>query len=418
MRHLARLAGLLVFSWSLQVRAPLMAQDSSSIHVASTDGKVTDSLSVTDSVGADSTKSKENAHSTPTSLETALPGVKISGYAEASYTYSTAALGGGPVVGRSFDRNQDEFMPNVVKLVFDKPFASDRLNAGFHVDLLFGQNATLLQSAGLKLGDQGDIEQAFVTLNVPTGNGNGLQFKVGKWVTLMGVEVIEDVLNPNWSEGNQFLYVENFTGTGAEVDYKWNKYFDTEFRVFNGWDVVQDNNTHKSFMGRLGITPDEKTVLAVVGYTGPEQAGNDDAIRRGVNVVANRKVGSKLSMWGQFDYGKEDANPALPDPTQDAKWWAAGGWLIYDFSAKAGLALRGDYMDDEDGARTSGAPFTAPFPVNTRNKVSTGTATFNVRAWENVLVRPEIRYDHSSIADAFGDKNDQVTFGLSAAYIF
>src|SRR6266853_6965253 len=106
MRDLARLAGLLVFSWSLQVRAPLMAQDSSSTHVASTDGKVTDSLRVTDSVGADSTTSKENAHSTPTSLETALPGVKISGYAEASYTYSTAALGGGPVVGRSFDRNK------------------------------------------------------------------------------------------------------------------------------------------------------------------------------------------------------------------------------------------------------------------------------------------------------------------------
>jgi hypothetical protein len=132
----------------------------------------------------------------------------------------------------------------------------------------------------------------------------------------------------------------------------------------------------------------------------------------------NRKFGSKVSAWGQLDYGKEDANVALPDPTKDAQWWAIGGWLIYDFSEKVGLALRGDYLDDEDGARTSGGPVTAPFPVNTGNQVSTGTATLNVRAWEGMLVRPEIRYDHSTVADAFGEKSDQVTFGLSAAYIF
>jgi hypothetical protein len=92
--------------------------------------------------------------------------------------------------------------------------------------------------------------------------------------------------------------------------------------------------------------------------------------------------------------------------------------LIYDFSEKVGLALRGDYLDDKDGARTSGGPVTAPFPVNTGNQVSTGTATLNVRAWEGMLLRPEIRYDHSTVADAFGEKSDQVTFGLSAAYIF
>jgi hypothetical protein len=404
------------FSWVLAV-SPLLAQGADSTTLDSPGGGAAQTSGAATSAGSDSTPSSEVAQTKPNVLETALPGVKISGYAEASYIYSTAALPDGPVVGRSFDR-LPEFALNVVKLVLDKPFETDRLNAGFHVDLLFGQNATLIQSAGLKLGDQGDLEQAFVTLNVPTGNGNGLQFKAGKWVTLMGVEVIEDVFNPNWSEGNQFLYVENFTGTGIEVGYKWNKYFDTQFRVYNGWDVVQDNNTRKSFMGRLGIAPDGNTLLAIVGYLGPEQAANNDADRKGLNVVMNRKFGSKVSAWGQFDYGKEDANAALPDPTKNAEWWALGGWLIYDFGPKVGLALRGDYLDDKDGARTSGGPVTAPFPLNTGNQVSTGTATLNVRAWEGMLVRPEIRYDHSTIADAFGEKSDQVTFGLSAAYIF
>ena len=406
---------VLGFSWLCAV-APLLAQDSSLVG-DSLGGRATQLSGIGPAPGSDSIPSTKAAESTPSASETALWGLRISGYAQASYIYSTAALPDGPVVGRSFDR-LPQFALNVVKLALDKPFRTDRFDAGFRVDLLFGQNATLLQSAGLKLGDQGDIEQAFVTLNVPTGNGNGIQFKAGKWVTLMGVEVIEDVVNPNWSEGNQFLYVENFTGTGLEVGYKWNKYFDTQFRVFNGWDVVEDNNTRKSFMGRVGIAPDGNTLLGIVGYIGPEQAGNDDADRKGLNVVMNRKFGSKASAWGQLDYGREDANAALPDPTNDAEWWAVGGWLVYDFSPKLGLALRGDYLNDKNGARTSGSPATAPFPVNTGHMVSTGTATLNVRTWEGMLVRPEIRYDHSNVVDAFGKKSDQVTFGLSAAYLF
>ncbi len=43
------------------------------------------------------------------------------------------------------------------------------------------------------------LEQAFVDLNIPVGNG--LKVIIGKTVTLMGVEVIEETANPNWSEG-------------------------------------------------------------------------------------------------------------------------------------------------------------------------------------------------------------------------
>lgn len=418
MSRLTLFVRALVLAVGVAPAATAVAQGSLTVATDSANGDPSSRSTDSSQTPSDSVSAREGEPPAATSLETALPGVKLSGYAEASYLYSGAALPGGPIIGRSFDRFHDQFTLNVVKLVLDKGFAPDKLTAGFHADLLFGQNARLIQSAGLNLGDDADIEQLYVTFNVPTANGNGIQFKAGKWVTLMGVEVIEDVVNPNWSEGNQFLFVENFTSTGLEVDYKWSKHFDTELRVFNGWDVVQDNNTHKSFMGRLGITPDDKTVIGLVGYFGPEQANNDDANRKGVNLVVNRKFGSRVAAWGQFDYGKEDSNAALPDPTRDADWWAVGGWLTIDMSPKVGIALRGDYFDDKQGARTSAAPFTAPFPGNLRNKLSSGTATLNIRAWENTLLRPEIRYDHSTVPGAFGDSNDQVTFGLSAAYIY
>jgi hypothetical protein len=233
-------------------------------------------------------------------------------------------------------------------------------------------------------------------------------------VTLMGLEVIEDVVNPNWSEGYQFIYAENFTALGLSAEHKFNRYLDAQLRVINGWDVVHDNNNRKSFMGRLGIYPDDKSSISLVGYLGPEQAVDSTANRYGVDVVLNRKVGSATSVWLQGDYGQEEANAALPDPTRDAKWWAIGGWLTHDFTPTLGLALRADYFDDRDGARTSSV---FGFPANTGLKVGSGTLTANIRTWPQVLVRPEIRYDRSDLA-AFNGKKDQTTFSLSAAYVY
>src|SRR2546426_12710631 len=106
-------------------------------------------------------------------------------------------------------------------------------------------------------------------------------------------------------------------------------------------------------MGRVGIYPDALSSISLVGYWGPEQPNNNTANRYGINGVLWRKLGSQVNVWLQGDYGEEQANAALPDPTQDAKWWAAGAWVTYDFSSALGLALRGDYVNDENGARTS-----------------------------------------------------------------
>jgi len=281
--------------------------------------------------------------------------------------------------------------------------------------VLVGQDATVIQSTGFKLGDQGDIPHLYVTLNVPTASGNGLQFKVGRIPTLLGLEVIETYANPNWSEGNQFIYVENFTGTGLSVETKFSDHVDAQFRVINGWDQVVDNNTHKSLMGRVGIYPDALTSLGVVGFWGPEEPNDNTANRYGVDGLFWRKVGS-AQVWVQADYGQEQANAALPDPTQDAKWWAVGAWVTNDFSSTLGLALRADYVNDENGARSSFNGLVG-FPANTGQKFGSGTATLNIRSWPNAVVRPEIRYDRSTLP-AFAGKKDQITVALGVAYLY
>ena len=348
-------------------------------------------------------------------LETALAGFKLTGFAAGSYTYSGHTAGGTAIVGRLYDRLQNRFMLNALGVVLDKPYDPAKFSAGFHTEVLVGQDATVIQSDGgtFNLGPQGDIPHLYVTLNVPTASGNGLQFKVGRIPTLLGLEVIETYANPNWSEGNQFIYVENFTATGLSVETKFNNYVDLQLRVINGWDQVSDNNSHKSLMGRVGLYPNALTSLGIVGYWGAEEPGNNSANRYGFEGLLWRKLG-KAAVWVQGDYGTEQANAALPDPTQDAKWWALGGWVTYDFTAVVGLALRGDYVSDENGARSNGA---LGFPANTGQKFGSATATLNIKTWPSAVVRPELRYDRSTLA-AFGGKKDQITVAMALTYLY
>jgi hypothetical protein len=342
-----------------------------------------------------------------------LGGITVSGYLEASYAYATRSPGGA-ISGRLYDRFNDQFTLNSVKIALEKPYDAERFTAGFRGDVVLGQNAAVIQSAGLAVGNQGDITQLFVTLNVPTPNGNGVQVKVGKMVTLLGLEVIETVANPNWSVGNQFVFVENFTATGISVEHKFNDRLDAQLRLVNGWDVVQDNNTNKSFMGRVGVYPDTLTTLALTGYYGPEEVDDQSADRSGLELLAGRKLAPGVALWLQGDYGREDANPVLPDPSQDATWEGLGAWVSFDLLSELGVALRADYVNDRHGARTSGI---LGYPENDGQRLASGTLTLNVRTWEGVLVRPELRFDRSSL-DAFDGEQSRMSIAMSAAVTY
>jgi hypothetical protein len=373
-----------------------------------------------DSAHADSAKADSGKADSATANSAPAKPLNISGFVTASYTYGIHHTGQ-TLVGRFYDRFHDQIELNAAKLVVEKPVATDKFDAGARVDLLFGQNAAVTQSLGLNLGTNGDVTQAFATLNIPAGPGKYVQFKGGKFVTLLGVEVIEDVVNPNLSVANQFIYLENFTATGFRLDVKPSAAIDFELELINGWDVVRDNNTKKSFMGRLGITPTAQTTIGLVGYVGNEKPFDSTTgvtppgDRYGVNVVITQKVGPKTTVYLQGDYGEEKDLPAVGTT---AKWWGAGLWLAYDVSPALNVALRGDYVDDKNGVRTSGL---FGFPINTGQKFGSGTLTFNIKRWEHMLIRPEFRYDRSNLAvydNPATPKKDMFSLALGASYLF
>ncbi len=106
--------------------------------------------------------------------------------------------------------------------------------------------------------------------------------------------------------------------------------------------------------------------------------------------------------------------PRSPTPRRPPGGGGLGGWLQYDLLSSADLAARADYLNDENGARTSGV---LGLPTNVGQRIGSGTVTLNVHAWPDAMVRPELRYDRSSLA-AFDGKHGQWTMGLSIAYLF
>jgi hypothetical protein len=369
-------------------------------------GETADSGEVADS-GETTTKS-EAATELPRKT------LAINGYLTASYTYSNGHTGPA-IVGRFYDRFQNEIDINAANVAFDLAPATDQLDAGFKAEFLFGQNAAVTKSLGLDLGQNADLIQGFAILNLPLrGEGKYVQFRVGKMATLMGLEVIEDVLNPNLSVANQFVYLENFTNTGLRVDVKPSAAFDFQLAIFNGWDVVEDNNSRKSFMGRVGIAATPTTSIGLLGYFGPEQAAATTNRYGGEVLLTQKLAGGRASLSFQGDYGEDED---LVSAGENAKWWGVGLWGTYEVSPSIGVALRGDYIDDRDGARTSGV---LGFPASTQHKFGSATATLNVKAFPGALIRPEIRYDRSNL-EVYGEDDpskNQVSFGLGASYIF
>src|SRR6266581_2910714 len=129
------------------------------------------------SAPVDSTAKKPDPPPPPVNhLETALAGFKLTGYAAGSYSYSGRSDGGTTIVGRLYDRLQNRFMLNALAVVLDKPYDPAKVSAGFHTELLVGQDATVIQSGGFfDPTTPADLPHLYVPLNVPTASGNGLQ---------------------------------------------------------------------------------------------------------------------------------------------------------------------------------------------------------------------------------------------------
>jgi hypothetical protein len=363
-------------------------------------------------------------------------GLDISGHVEVGYTYSFQEPPGDQLTGRVFDFEHDELLLNQAAVVLartlkptDDPVLGykDKFNVGFKVDVMYGQDARLIHSNGLfdhyvddeSRNEEWDLTQAFVELGLPVGNG--LLVTAGKFVTPIGLEVINPTGNSLYSHSYLFGFAIPFTHTGVQVRYNFNDNFWVAGGVNRGWEQSnEDNNNDPSYMATVGYTwqpGDARPVnIIVTGITGPEQADTNGNWRSLVDLIVESQVSDELKLGLNADYAYEEdaelSDEGVPTGRQ-AQWYGVATYARYDVNKMFAVVARAEWFNDKANVRGLGT------------NVYEATLGLNIKPFpgdqlgSNLLFRPEVRYDYAQegIFDG-GTQHDQFTVGADLIFAF
>src|SRR5438105_10137490 len=273
-------------------------------------------------------------------------------------------------------------------------------------------------------GGEVELQEAYLVY-APEWAG-GWQVKGGKFVTLLGSEVIEAPSNLNYSRSFMFGFSIQCTHTGILFIPPLGEQFAAQIGVVNGWDNVVDNNDGKTLLGSVGWTPSPAFTVALNGTFGPEQK-NTSSNPRGVADLVSTITLDPVAVSLNADYGHED-QAALTGGSE--KWYGFAGIVglkLEDLTGvPAGVYFRGEVFKDDGGGRTG--------TDQTLNEV---TLTGKYFLSEKLTLWAEFRHDGSD-ASAFAKdgtittidpatgqattsprfKDTQNTVSVAASYVF
>jgi hypothetical protein len=409
-----------------------------------------------------------------TNLATNL-GVHIHGLVDVPYEYNlnhpntsggskggpnATAAGGSENQLRVFDTEASGFNLQQFNLHIDRTADG---GVGFVTDLNFGQVANVLRAStrnsnvnpAATSNDVIDLTQAYMTYTVPVGSGIALQ--LGRFVTLLGAEVIPTYAtygsgDYNISRDFIFGFGIPFTHTGLRGAYTLNDKVNFVLGVNNGWDDVTNNNDGQTVEGELNLSTgdmlgaNQSLALAVNGIFGPEQVNRGSSKLFAIDPVLTYKTPIKgLQLIGEYLYAQESGpisvtpafssqgnrfciNPAAgvpfctPPPASgftsgpggtitvpgQASWTGAAGYIVYDLTDNVELATRGEWFDDPNGVRTG-----------LRQTLGEVTETLNYKVPQvtGLLARLEYRHDESNHSpffnsDVFGRPSPSTLIGF------
>lgn len=298
--------------------------------------------------------------------------INFSGLVDGYYSWANNHPGSGYNQYRNFDVKANSFSLNMAKLVIEH--APEPI--GFRVDLGFGKTFDIFHATE-PAGDVLDwVPQAFVSYKAKTGT----QLDFGKFYTSAGAEPTETHLN--WNYSRSLIYALGpYYHMGLRVSQPVTGNFAVGFQVLNGWNNVEDNNSGKT----IGITTaltSSKVSWFNNYYVGPEKSGTNEGKRNFYDTVVTVSPNSKVSFYGNFDYGTEKY---IGGGSQD--WIAVAGAARFQLTDRFAVSPRLEYYYDKEGWATG-----------QRQKLKEFTATAEYKWAQGLLSRLEYRRDWSDNA--------------------
>ena len=276
---------------------------------------------------------------------------------------------------------------------------SDSDPFGFALVMDFGRTA--VQGNGTDYGFSDfsdnrvfDIREAYLTLDTPLElPGGPISLQAGKFVTLLGWEVLLDPLNEGYNDNVSMSLLSGFsipfTHTGLLAHLPISDIVEMSIGVVNGLDNVKDNNDGKTLLASLGIAPASNLDLTIAGtYGGEEDPINAGGAGAGVKTgILTANLFFQATDQLAFVVDGTWADQSTNDRRRRANWYGGGAYALVSLTDAVQLTLRGEVFDDPDGVKTglsNGATLWELSP------------TLSVWFNDHVLWRLEYRHDESS----------------------
>jgi hypothetical protein len=391
-------------------------------------------------VGAVSLASAARAEEKANVVQTALSATTLSGYVDTSVEWNPGT-GNAHVPNYAFNTpgKADGFNLDVIKVSLEHPLDESEWAAGYKVDLIYGPDANFFGTSpigGIAATDFA-IKQAYVTVRTPIGNG--IDWKLGVFDSIIGYESFDAVNNPNFTRSYGYT-VEPTTHTGLLGTYKVSDAISVTAGIANTTGPIIGGETinpagiggapqvvigrsnppkaesYKTYTGAVALTaPQDWGFLAgSSAYVGVINGWNGGAAIAGVQdnfyagVTLNTPV-TGLKVGTSYDYVGTQANTyvnAFGGTAVTKKTWAddVAMYASYQATEKLSVHARGEYLWQDDGANGGAQPVAGPAQIF----ALTGTIQYDL--WKNVLSRLEVRWDHQA-GTAYGFSGSDKSYG-------
>ena len=323
----------------------------------------------------------------------------VSGYADMYYRYDFAKTSANNFT--SFTGSHNQFQLGMASVKLESNFSKFSAVA----DLGFGKRAQ-----DFSYNDEGvvaAIKQLYIGYQVT----EKLKLTAGSWATHIGYEVVDPMLNKNYSMSYMFSYGP-FFHTGLKAEYKTGNHgFMIGVANPTDYKTVPDDVLNKKFLlAQYSFSAGEK-FAAYLNYVGG--TGTDSSKTSQFDLVLTSTLSDKFSIGANATVNNN--NSKVNGKYEGIKdWWGAALYLNYSPSKVFGLTLRNEYVSDSNERLM--------FANYGGGNIFATTLSGNIRVGNCFALIPEFRLENAS-NEIFVDSKGAGTktagnFLIAAVYAF
>ncbi|HEX3348229.1 MAG TPA: outer membrane beta-barrel protein [Acetobacteraceae bacterium] len=381
------------------------------------------------------------AEAAPTPAATWQSSIKLSAQIEGGVSFNPA--GPSTNFGQLLTDHANQAQLNQVLLTAERDIDTKNTgwDVGFKFQALYGSDGRYTQYLGefnrvSTNRYQFEILEANATIHIPLLTEGGTDLKFGQFTSPLGTETIEPSANPFYSHSYIFNFGVPFVQTGGYATIHATPFLDVYLGGDTGVNTTfggGDNNSAGAVMFGFGLNllDGNLTVLAL-SHIGPENPSltvpNANHFKRYLNdAYAIYKPTDKLTLTTELNYIRDDF--------AHADGYGAAQYASYALTDQLRLNGRAEVWRDNKGFYVTAFPGNRDFinaeaglpatvisaPQTTYGELTVGV-TYKPAGLpapiSGLLIRPELRYDHSlNGTKPFNSGKDPGSFTIASDFV-